>query len=202
MKTIAALYVQKNGIYYGLDGVDPWDEQRNAMLYDGPHPVVAHPPCARWCRLAGFCEKRWGLTKGDDGGTFAHALAMVRRLGGVLEHPAYSSAWPSYGLPVPNRAGWQKGICGGWSCYVEQGRYGHATKKGTWLYVHKTDLPELKWGFTTDHESTAGVRWHSGNTGTGRIMSAAETSATPSEFRDILISIARSAYNHRTKEQC
>ena len=46
--TIAALYVEKNGAYYGLDGVDPWDEERDARKYAGPWPVVAHPPCQRW----------------------------------------------------------------------------------------------------------------------------------------------------------
>lgn len=48
---IAALYVETNGAYYGLDGVDPWDEERDARLYDGPHPVVAHPPCPRWGKM-------------------------------------------------------------------------------------------------------------------------------------------------------
>ena len=43
---VAALYVEKGGVYYGLPGVDPWDEERDARLYDGPWRVVAHPPCA------------------------------------------------------------------------------------------------------------------------------------------------------------
>ena len=29
--TIAALYVQKNGCYFGLPDVDPWDEERDAQ---------------------------------------------------------------------------------------------------------------------------------------------------------------------------
>ena len=37
---ITALYVQKDGAYYGIDGVDPWDEERDARLYDGPWSVV------------------------------------------------------------------------------------------------------------------------------------------------------------------
>lgn len=49
---IAALFVATGGCYFGLEGVDPWDEQRDARLYRGPWPVVAHPPCSRWCRLA------------------------------------------------------------------------------------------------------------------------------------------------------
>lgn len=79
---IAALYVQRGGVYYGLPDVDPWDETRDARLYAGPHPVVAHPPCSRWCRLAGLVEARWGHRKGDDGGCFAAALASVRTWGG------------------------------------------------------------------------------------------------------------------------
>ena len=42
---IAALFVQKNGAYFDLPDVDPWDEERDARLYSGPHPVVAHPQC-------------------------------------------------------------------------------------------------------------------------------------------------------------
>ena len=47
---IAALYVARAGTYFNLLDVDPWDEIRDARLYDGPHPVVAHPPCQRWGR--------------------------------------------------------------------------------------------------------------------------------------------------------
>jgi hypothetical protein len=48
---IAALYVETDGAYFGLPGVDPWDEARDARKYAGPHPVVAHPPCQRWGRF-------------------------------------------------------------------------------------------------------------------------------------------------------
>jgi hypothetical protein len=52
MSLIAALYVEKNGCYYNLPSVDPWDIERDARLYRGPWPVVAHPPCQRWGRFA------------------------------------------------------------------------------------------------------------------------------------------------------
>jgi hypothetical protein len=45
VKHIAALYVQTDGCYYNMEGVDPWDKKRDARLYKGPYPVVAHPPC-------------------------------------------------------------------------------------------------------------------------------------------------------------
>lgn len=43
---VAALFVAKGGCYFGLEGVDPWDETRDARLYPGPHPApaVTHPP--------------------------------------------------------------------------------------------------------------------------------------------------------------
>src|ERR1041385_6504719 len=112
---IAALYVQPGGVYYGLPNVEPWGlPERDARLYAGPYPVVAHPPCSRWCRLAGLVEARWGHKKGDDGGGFASALASLRRWGGVLEHPAYTDAFRFYGLPTPpSQGGWQGSLCGG-----------------------------------------------------------------------------------------
>ena len=76
---IAALYVETDGVYYGLDDVDPWDEARDARLYAGPWPVVAHPPCSSWCQLTSVNEARWGKRIGDDGGCFQEALAAVRR---------------------------------------------------------------------------------------------------------------------------
>ena len=57
---IAALYVQRGGVYFDLAGVDPWDEQRDARRYAGPWPVVAHPPCARWSSQRGRREREPG----------------------------------------------------------------------------------------------------------------------------------------------
>ncbi len=77
-RQIAALYVETNGCYFGLDGVDPWDEQRDARGYQGPHPVVAHPPCNLWVNLAALNYKRWGgehNRPGNDGGCFSHSIS-------------------------------------------------------------------------------------------------------------------------------
>lgn len=202
---IAALYVRRGGPYYGLEGVDPWDEARDARLYAGPWPVVAHPPCSRWCRLAGLVEARWGHKRGEDGGCFAAALEAVRTWGGVLEHPAYSDAWAAFGLPVPpTGGGWQMGLCGGWSAYVEQGRYGHRARKATWLYAFGVRrLPALRWGRTGYWPSyakergrrrfEAAVSWCR-NHGLEEVprIGKREASATPPEFRDALLEIARS----------
>lgn len=197
MQTVAALYVRKGGPYWGLPGVDPWDEERDARLYEGPYPVVAHPPCSRWCQLAGLVEARWGHKRGEDGGCFEAALEAVRRWGGVLEHPAYTDAWHEFGLPEPNRhGGWQRGICGGWACHVEQGRYGHPAKKATWLYAYGVDaLPALRWGSTLDSESQALVSWCGNHvrSGESRPRVGKDVAArTPEPFREELLRIARS----------
>jgi len=195
--TVAALFVATGGCYFGLQDIDPWDVHRDARTYDGPHPVVAHPPCARWCRLAGLVESRGGPKRGHDGGCFAAALAAVRRWGGVLEHPAWSGAWPAFGLPPPNiEGGWQADIWGGWCCHVEQRWYGHRASKATWLYAVGCDLPQLRWGAGPEpearySEAAIGARPRSQ---VCERMSKRERNATPLEFRDVLIAIARTAH--------
>lgn len=193
---IAALFVETNGCYFGLPNVDPWDRARDARLYDGPHPVVAHLPCDRWCQMAPVNQARYGHAIGDDDGCFASALASVRRWRGVLEHPAVSIAWWHFDLPrPPSDGGWVRGFCGGWSAHVEQRNYGHRARKATWLYAFGVDVPSLKWG-----RGSAPEAWISADrpradlaaAGIGQ-LSKREAKATPTAFRDLLISIAERA---------
>jgi hypothetical protein len=146
---IAALFVETNGVYSEVEGVDPWDITRDARLYAGPHPVVAHPPCQRWGRYwSGGPSAKVRRELGDDEGCFASALASVRKWGGVIEHPEASHAWRAHGLFTPPRGGgWiVADDVGGWTCCVEQGHYGHPARKATWLYAVGVVLPSLKWG--------------------------------------------------------
>ena len=201
---IAALYVATGGCYFGLDGVDPWDVTRDAHLYAGPHPVVAHPPCQRWGRYWGGAPTTFPRLKlGDDGGCFAAALAAVRRWGGILEHPADSHAWAHHGLAKPPRwGGWVRADDhGGWTCRVEQGHYGHLARKAAWLYAHGVELPELRWGPSEQRIHPVALAKH-GYAKARRIGVMAMVggkhkteirNATPPEFRDLLLSIARTA---------
>lgn len=205
---VAALYVETGGSYFGLPGVDPWDEPRDARKYAGPYPVVCHSPCQRWGKLwAGqpLWIKRTGQRKikGDDGGCFAAALAAVRKWGGVLEHPRGSHAWAHFNLNKPPReGGWVPAdFEGGWTCEVEQGRYGHYARKPTWLYAVNCDLPELDWGVSEpkfpqwaidkhglDYCKRAGeLAFQGGGTDSSVRI------GTPAPFRDLLIEMARSA---------
>jgi hypothetical protein len=204
---IAALFVETNGSYYELPHVDPWDEKRDARLYDGPYPVVAHPPCQRWGKMwfgQPLWVKRTGerKIKGDDGGCFKAALAVVRKWGGVIEHPWGSHAWAHFGLNKPPReGGWiAADFEGGWTCCVEQGRYGHYARKPTWLYACKVQLPELLWGKSEAKLDPAVVE----RMGLQRAKRLGEVGArgggtdssarieTPVAFRDLLIGMAES----------
>lgn len=192
-RKVAALFVARGGCYWDLEDVDPWDETRDARLYAGPWPVVAHPPCQLWVNFAALNFKRWGgehNRPGNDGGCFASALTSVRRWGGVLEHPAFSNAWAKHGLPTP-MVGWRCDMWGpreGWVTEVWQSAYGHAARKRTWLYFVGEDSPPL-------------LNW-SRKPGTMQIgkfdrikptLSKRAASATPVAFRDVLLSLARSA---------
>lgn len=191
---IAALFVETDGCYFGLDGVDPWDQARDARQYAGPWPVVAHPPCDRWCKMAPVNQARYGHLIGADQGCFESAIASVRNWGGVLEHPAVSLAWPAFGLPYPPTNGWQRTFCGGWVTHVEQINYGHKAKKGTWLYAFGMNPPRLLW-----HTSKKPKAWISSDRPRAELaklgiaqLSKREAKATPIAFRDMLLSIARS----------
>lgn len=200
---IAALYVEARGVYSGLPHVDPWDVSRDARLYRGPFPVVAHPPCERWGRYwHGSPRKPHQFKLGDDNGCFSSALASVRTWGGVLEHPADSHAWSHFGLPRPTRhAGWtEPDSFGGRSCYVEQCHYGHHSRKATWLYACKTDFPELDWSrghqripayaiekYGYEKARRIGVMAAIGGKHKKEIRNR-----TPEPFRNLLLGIARS----------
>lgn len=201
---IAALFVETSGVYFGLEGVDPWDKARDARLYDGPWPVIAHPPCERWGRFwHGSTRKPHQFKLGDDGGCFAAALNSVRRFGGVLEHPADSHAWEAFGIPVPDRGkSWRYDLYGGGaSCYVEQCHYGHFARKPTWLYACGVTLPELNWTRAEQRLHPTALAKH-GYEKARRIGMVAMIGGkdkkvirdrTPIEFRNLLISIAKAS---------
>jgi hypothetical protein len=188
---VAALFVANPGCYIGLPDVDPWDVTRDARLYAGPHPVVAHPPCQLWVNFAALNFQRWGEEHnrpGNDGGCFQSALASVRRWGGVLEHPASSKAWGRYGLTRPPGIGWTRGLSDHpdeWVCEVWQSAYGHRARKRTWLYYRGSSPPELNWARPR------------GDMQIGKFdrikptLYGPRASATPLAFRDVLLDLAR-----------
>lgn len=214
---IAALYVETDGCYFGLPGVDPWHGEdhadgsttihRDGRNYRGPWPVVSHTSCKRWGRFwHGSTRKPHQFKLGEDGGCFEHSLWSARTFGGVIEHPADSHAWAHFNLNRPPRGGgWiVADFFGGYTCCVDQGRYGHVASKMTWLYVcgvDPADLPDLVWGKGEQrihpralelhgYEKARRVGWMAMIGGKDKVRLR---NATPPQFRDILLGLARSA---------
>lgn len=201
---VAALFVDACGCYAGRADVDAWPEARDARLYRGPWPVVAHPPCQRWGRFwHGSTRKPHQFRLGEDAGCFASALTAVRNYGGVLEHPAGSRAWEYFGLRKPRAGeGWiQADAFGGWTCQIDQKHYGHSAPKPTWLYVAHTARPSLNW---TKSDRTP-PQWMIDRYGERKARHIGQVAmiggkdktrirnATPLDFRDVLLRIASSA---------
>ena len=201
MKKVAALFVASPGPYIGIPYVDAWDGFRDARRYNGPHPVVAHPPCERWGRYwNGGPSAKVRRKMGDDGGCFKSALRSVRAYGGVLEHPEGSHAFREFNLPIPTwHDSWtEPDAYGGRSICVAQGHYGHRARKMTWLYSVRTNFPELirgpskngirmDVGYHSKEERARAVR-----TGVCQRLSKRQHILTPIEFRDILLKMAGS----------
>lgn len=192
MHEVAALFVQSGGAYFGLSFVDPWDEPRDARKYLGPHPVVAHPPCSRWCKpLAKVNQTRYGHKIGDDGGCFKKALMAVLSWGGVLEHPANSYAWDEFDLVKPSRGMWKQGeayTVPYWVTEVSQSAYGHPARKNTWLlYRGNADPPALDW---SDPKGTHLTSWLQRTSRVAPRLSKRDAIKTPPAFRELLLRLA------------
>jgi hypothetical protein len=181
VQTIAALYVDDAGPYMHLAAVDAWPALRDARLYDGPHPIVAHPPCADWSRLSGMAKHVEGRR---DLAPFA--VSQVRRWGGVLEHPAWSKLWLALGLPRPGEL---PDAWGGWAIEVNQVSWGHQASKPTWLYfvgVERSTVRPLRGGSPT-HAVTTSKRH-------GRTLLKLSSKAarlSPPAFAEWLVAAAR-----------
>lgn len=136
MTKISVLYVRKDSIYKTL-GVDCWDITRDARNYSGHNPIVAHPPCRAWGRLRAFAKPR-----PDEKELALHAIGLIRKYGGVLEHPAGSSLWKEQNLPLNGKTD----PFGGFTISVNQFWFGHRAQKNTLLYIcgcSRADIPPL-----------------------------------------------------------
>jgi len=119
----------------------------------------------------------------------------------VLEHPAHSLAWPYFGLTKPTAGdGWtQADKYGGWTCQVEQGHYGHMSRKKTWLYAADVELPELDWSAVSQRLHPVAVERHgyekARRIGMMAMVGGKEKTkirnATPVAFRDVLVGMCR-----------
>lgn len=184
MSTVAVLFARVDSHYKTLPGVEVYDMERDARTYDGPWPVVAHPPCRAWATLRHHAKPR-----PDERNLGRLAVALVREFGGVLEHPHRTTLWKAQGLPAVGACD----VFGGFTLVIDQNWWGHRAQKRTRLYVvgcRPADVPAmpLRLGEATH---TVGL-WSGRDKATCRPSIAKhEYESTPPELAAWLVELAR-----------
>lgn len=166
----AVLFSRKKSHYKLIPDLDVYDIDRDARTYSGRFPVVAHPPCRAWGKLR---HMAFNVRPGEKELAF-FALDTVRRVGGVIEHPKYSSFFEN--LP---RAGVIDEY-GGFVLGVNQSWWGHNGIKPTLLYIvgcKPSDVPPLP--LTLDYARKS-----------CESMCTAERERTPDAFAEWLVTLA------------
>ena len=133
------LFVHKRSNYKKyLDLFDCFDSERNALTFSGTVPVIAHPPCRLWSRLRAF-----STAPVEEKNLALWSLELVRKNGGILEHPFDSSFWKTFDCPQVGSFD----SFGGTSFVFDQFDFGFYTRKRTRLYIvglkSLKELPDL-----------------------------------------------------------
>lgn len=187
------LYARRDSVYKSLRA-DVYDEDRDARTWHRCAPVVAHPPCRGWGRLRKFAK-----VAAHELELGRHAVACVRRCGGVLEHPESSALWSDMGLPRP---GQPKDEHGGWTFPVSQSWFGHRAEKRTWLYIVGVDPGSIPDFPLVLGEAPCVIARSARPDGSRRVkgdrdwrpeVSKSEREATPIQFAEWLLELARTA---------
>lgn len=116
---VAVLCAHDQSTYYSIPGAEVWNRKKDAFLFSGSLPVIAHPPCAQWSKMRSFSnynlrEKLLAEWCWD----------IVNKNGGIFEHPAGSLFWKYI------RADRSKIFS------VDQCWWGFPGRKTTYLYFH------------------------------------------------------------------
>lgn len=190
---VVVLFVRADSIYKTLPGVDCYDAQRDARTWPGGCPVVAHPPCRTWGRIAPLVTR---ATPGEkELGPWA--VEQVRRWGGVVEHPAGSRLFAYCGCGVP---GGLPDEHGGIVIEVDQFHWGHRAAKPTRLYIVGTlDIPPIPHrDGRPSHCITQGHGVRIGHPAFKPRVPDWEREATPLAFATWLVELARRCSKHTT----
>lgn len=169
--TIAALFCRADSHYKQMPAVDAYDEARDALTWPGGVPGIFHPPCRAWARLKGMAKPRPGERE-----LALWSMSMVRRFGGVLEHPVASDLWKETGC----RTVGIRDDHGGILITVNQGDFGHGATKATGLYLVGTPVPELPFYLRPPVNTVEN-------------MGRAERERTPAPFAALLVHLALAA---------
>jgi len=174
---VAVLCAANNSVYKKIDcRIDVYDAKRDARTFCGGMPIVAHPPCRAW---SAYCSHQAKPEPGERD-LAPYCVEWLAKCGGVLEHPAHSKLWSTLGLPRPG----ERAVNGLWSMKVNQSWWGDKRTKSTWLLfsgIHVSELPDIPFALHDPRNDTE--QWNR--------MSKHQRAATPLEFANWLISVAR-----------
>lgn len=179
LRIVSVLCAAPRSVYRDLPGVEVYDRRRDARTFAGDTPIVAHPPCRGWSAKTRHQAKP---EPGEmDLGLWC--VEQLRRCGGVLEQPAFSHLFAAAGLPRPGNPGEWRRDGEVWSIAVWQAWWGYPMRKATWLAFCRVPYNAVQIPF----------RLHSrGNDRRAeQVMSRQQRSATPRDFAEWLVSLAR-----------
>lgn len=178
---IAVLFARTDSVYKTMPECDVYDIERDARTWTGSMPVVAHPPCRGWGRLAQFSH-----ATDDERMLAVEAVEAVRAWGGVLEHPAESKLWARCGLPRPGQF---PDADFGYSIEIRQCDWGHRAEKLTWLYIVGTHVDSLP-AFPARGTPTGVIKPQRGIPRGLPIVTKREREATPPALARWLVELA------------
>jgi hypothetical protein len=184
---VAVLFARADSIYKSIGNLDVFDAERDARNYQGPHPIIAHPPCRGW-----GCLRMMSKVTPEEKALGSRAVEQVRKWGGVLEHPRGSTFWKAAGLP---RSGAGPDFHGGFTLMIEQWWWGHRAQKATWLYIcgcTRAEVPAMPLKFGTAPNVVTNIHGlRSGMPGYRKEITEREREATPPAFAAWLVDLAR-----------
>lgn len=174
IRPVAVLCAGPGSAYHSIPGIIVYDQKRDARTFPGDMPVITHAPCRAWSvhtshqakPLPG--EKELGLFCAD----------MLRKCGGILEHPAHSRLFFAARLPLPNQRWgnlWTIEVCQVW--------WNYPMLKKTWLCLCGISPKDVHVPLKL-HPRGSDLR-------TEQLMSHHQRSRTTPEFAQWLVDLAR-----------
>ena len=131
---IAILCANERSIYHEIPTVEVYDRRRNARIFTGSQPVIAHPPCRSYSAFM----SHWAKPEPGERDLALFCTERVACNGGVLEHPAHSR----YLRRFVGSSEWKIEE-------VHQSWFGYPTTKRTWLLMPSTyTVPEVPFTLT------------------------------------------------------
>lgn len=132
---IPILFARQDSAYKNYPDFDVYDIDRDARKYAGSNAVIAHPPCRAWGCLSHMAKPRH-----DEKELALFSVDLVRKLGGIVEHPYSSKLWNTCSM---NMQDLQKDEYGGFLVTIDQFDFGHVARKNTRLYICGIDPEQL-----------------------------------------------------------